>query len=301
MTELTKNTLVLSDESAVDCLKTILDASLFPAFITDLEFRKILYINANATDLTGLKAGEDFSIFADEHDRDDIANHIERKDTPLDLQVPASTKDCADMWLNLNAMKIDMNGTKGIYTCVENLTEMRRMEEKLRQLNRTDKLTGTINHSHFLEIGEKEISRCKRHGNPMSVLVLDIDNFTKISTQYGHEAGDKVIKATADKVQDALRSSDVVSRVGFEELGIILTETTGQYAHLTAERICKTLSELAIKNETPDGKEETINFTASIGVAQLIPEDNGIETTLSRAYMALQKAKREGKNQARII
>ncbi|MCP4395187.1 MAG: GGDEF domain-containing protein [Alphaproteobacteria bacterium] len=301
MTKPTNNTLVLPDEGAVNCLKTILDTSLFPAAITDAEFKKILYINSKAQKLLTLDEGDEFSILADEQDRNDIIEQTNKDGNSLDLQIPVSTLECADMWINVHAAKLDMQGTPCIYACFENLTELRRLEEKLRQLNRTDKLTGTINHSHFLEIGEKEISRCKRHGNPMSVLVLDIDNFTTINAKQGHEVGDEVIKATANKIQDALRSSDVVSRMGFEEFAIILTETTGEYAKLTSERICKTLSKLPIPYENEKRKQKNLKFTVSIGVTELIPEDNGIETALSRAYMALQKAKREGKNQAQVM
>jgi diguanylate cyclase (GGDEF)-like protein len=300
MTKTEQNTLILPDEAAVNCLKDIIDISLFPAAITDTELKKVLYINEKAENLLSLKKGDEISFLSDDADREEIIKSASIK-SKNGLQVPASTAECADMWLDIHAIDIDLQGKKCIYLCFENLTELRRLEEKLRQLNRTDKLTGTINHSHFLEIGEKEISRSKRHGNPLSVVVLDIDNFTEINANQGHEAGDIVIKSTAEKVQDALRSSDVVSRMGFEEFAIILTETTSEFAKLTADRICATLAKLDVPVLAEDGTNQVLNFTVSAGVTELLSEDNGIEATLSRAYMALNKAKRDGKNQAQLM
>lgn len=300
MTETKQNTLVLPDEAAVNCLKDILDTSLFPAAITDTELKKVLYINEKAEELLSLKQGDEINILSDEKDREEIIKSASAKNKD-GLQIPASTADCADMWLDIHAVNVEMQGKKVIYLCFENLTELRRLEEKLRQLNRTDKLTGTINHSHFLEIGEKEISRSKRHGNPLSIVVLDIDNFTAINANQGHDAGDMVIKSTANKVQDALRSSDVVSRMGFEEFAIILTETPSEFAKLTADRICATLAKLEVPISAQDGSQQIVKFTASAGVTELLSEDNGIETVLGRAYMALNKAKRDGKNQAQLM
>lgn len=295
MTVKNNEALDLNDKESADCLNALIDTGLFPAMIMDNQFKQIKKVNKVAAAMFG-DADEDslesFTFFVDEEDRQDMLEALNTNNSVKDVEFPLRVVEDAEIWVAISAIKAKILDEECIFATFNDLTQLRELEERLRLMNRTDTLTGIINHSHFLEIGSKEISRCRRHGNSMSVMVIDIDEFAKFNSEYGHDKGDEAIRRIAKKIEQALRTSDVVSRLGIEEFAIILTETEGSPATLTAERLRDTLSKLPV--ETKNGKE--ISFTVSIGVSELQPEDESIETALSRAYVALHKAKRTGKN-----
>ena len=160
-----------------------------------------------------------------------------------------------------------------------------------------DGMTHLINHQHFLELLSQEISRAERYKHPLSLLMADIDLFKAINDDFGHPAGDRVIKAVAGCLQQEIRESDHVARYGGEEYAIILPDTPIQDAYIVAERIRKTIDSLRIKYE-----DNLIHFTMSLGIACFQTEERTTSDKLiKRADSALYQAKKQGRNQCCVF
>ena len=114
--------------------------------------------------------------------------------------------------------------------------------EKSDELINTDTLTLLYNHRGFQEILTNEIDRAKINKQQLSVMMLDINNITKINRELGHAKGDEVIKLVAEKVRQNVRESDIAGRYGGDELAIILPNTSSEQAKYVAEYLTYSLS-----------------------------------------------------------
>jgi len=165
-------------------------------------------------------------------------------------------------------------------------------ENKLQQLASCDSLTGLYTRRIFDESIRTEIERSSRFGHEVSLLLLDIDFFKKVNDTYGHQAGDKVLKALSQRISLEIRKVDLICRYGGEEIILILPETALAAAKEFAERLLKRVSSLSIDID----KNKQISITVSIGVASY-PEHAQEEILLISAVdKALYKAKDEGRN-----
>ena len=152
-------------------------------------------------------------------------------------------------------------------------------------------LTRIFNRKHFNTEMESEVSRARRYGRPLSLLIMDIDFFKKVNDTYGHPAGDYVLKAVANIVRESLRAQDVFARYGGEEFALILPETTSDNAWTLAEKLRQ---KIASSGFEPDHKK--ITLTVSIGCATLKPTHVGPEDLLAEADKNLYTAKNAGRN-----
>ncbi len=181
----------------------------------------------------------------------------------------------------------------GFISTYVDITEHKRMATRLRKLANTDPLTELSNRRHFTTLLEREIKRSRRNGNPLSLLLLDLDHFKTVNDRFGHNCGDMALKAFADTSRDILRDIDVIGRLGGEEFCIFLPDTDREGAYILAERMRQGIENIDLVSE----KNEPIKLTVSIGVAML---DNvmgdRIEDILQRADKALYRAKHEGRN-----
>lgn len=172
------------------------------------------------------------------------------------------------------------------------IKERTRVQEELRVLATTDSMTGAANRRHFLELAEHEFKRSRRYPAPLSVLMLDADHFKSINDRYGHDTGDKVLTALGEVVSAELRVSEIFGRIGGEEFGIVLPATASAGAGVLGERIRQAVSQ--IKMPTSEG---LLQFTVSIGVAELRDQDTSFTDLLNRADQALYRAKARGRNE----
>ena len=160
-----------------------------------------------------------------------------------------------------------------------------------------DSMTHLINHQHFLELLSQEVSRAERYKHSLSLIMADIDHFKAINDDFGHLAGDRVIKAVAGCLQQEIRESDHVARYGGEEFAIILPDTRIQDAYIVAERIRKTIDSLRIKHE-----DNLIDFTISFGIASFQAEAGTVSDELiKKADRALYQAKKHGRNRCCVF
>ncbi|MEP6923593.1 MAG: diguanylate cyclase [Pyrinomonadaceae bacterium] len=163
---------------------------------------------------------------------------------------------------------------------------------KFEQLSITDSLTGLLNRRYLDERVSEEVNRSKRDGTPMSILMIDIDNFKKYNDRFGHQAGDEVLKMTAQCLKVVLRGADVAARFGGEEFCLLLPNTTLGEARLIGERI-------RIRIEGTDFPHQGV--TVSVGVSAYSPLHSSPQEVIEAADKALYQAKRIGKNNVQLL
>lgn len=154
----------------------------------------------------------------------------------------------------------------------------------------TDPLTKTNNRTAFNDTLIREIKRCDRTNQHLSLIFVDIDHFKIINDQYGHECGDLALSSIATRLLANVRGSDAVFRYGGEEFVVILNDTDLSTASMIAERIRKD-----IENHSFAYGMEVLNVTASLGVASLQGNDN-CDSLVKRADSAMYQAKQQGRN-----
>lgn len=166
----------------------------------------------------------------------------------------------------------------------------RRLQVVLEHRSGTDPLTGVLNRRGFAAAYGREVARMKRHGEPISLLSIDLDFFKAINDQHGHAVGDQVLVHAARTTISALREIDHVARFGGEEFIVLLSGTTAERAKATALRI-QALLLAARGGDLPD-------YTVSIGIASQQAPDERLEALMARADAALYRAKAAGRDRS---
>jgi diguanylate cyclase (GGDEF)-like protein/PAS domain S-box-containing protein len=180
----------------------------------------------------------------------------------------------------------------GTIITFRDITKRKELEQNLQTLATTDGLTKLFNRLYFTAKLEEEFQRSERYSAPLSLMLLDIDNFKSINDTYGHQAGDAYLQALAALVSGSIRLVDVAARYGGEELTIILPHTGSEAAVVMAERIRKMVEAFELAY---GGKK--IRTTISIGVATHMPgEAKTTDEFLTDVDNALYAAKRGGRN-----
>ena len=179
---------------------------------------------------------------------------------------------------------------------LKNMLKIKEMRDKMKTLATTDELTGLHNRKYLLERMDQEISRAKRYGNALSLLLFDLDFFKVVNDIYGYEWGDVLLKSIADKLRNVIRKEDILTRYGDEEFVVVLPNTAEDNAFLFAERFRKEVERMEF---IPAGEEERHPITISGGIATFpcLPDTEEDANTIIRyAEHALYNAKKRGKN-----
>ena len=179
-----------------------------------------------------------------------------------------------------------------LYTLWLNLVEVRKTERTLRRQALRDPLTGLFNRRFFDAGLAQEIMRSRRSRDPASLLILDIDHFKKYNDEYGHEAGDAVLRAIGQLLQRQVRGSDVACRFGGEEFVILMPNAPLESAKERGKQILEAIRGL----EIPHQGHLLPSVTASLGVAEFPSHASDAEGILEAADNALYIAKRTGRD-----
>jgi diguanylate cyclase (GGDEF)-like protein len=170
-----------------------------------------------------------------------------------------------------------------------------RKEVAERKAAALDSLTGLSNRGSFLAESTRLVSRCTIDGTPFSVVVVDLDRFKQVNDNFGHAAGDAVLRVFAEVARKTLRVNDKIGRLGGEEFALFLYGSGAEAAMVIAERLRRTFQDAA---EFLDG--QPVRATLSAGVATSIA-DADLETLLREADAALYQAKDNGRNRVECI
>jgi two-component system cell cycle response regulator len=163
---------------------------------------------------------------------------------------------------------------------------------QIARISVTDGLTGLTNVRHFREQVQREHSRARRHNDPYTILMMDIDHFKKINDVHGHPVGDTVLREMAAIFREAVRGTDLPARYGGEEFIVFLPRTRLPEAVIVGERIREAVERKAFAAPSP-----MLRCTVSVGIADYLPGTEGTEkTVIGRADEALYSAKRGGRN-----
>ncbi len=163
-----------------------------------------------------------------------------------------------------------------------------------------DPLTKLFNRRFIVSFAENEVKEAIRYKKDLSIIILDIDNFKSVNDTYGHPVGDEVIKKVASVLKTTIRETDKAGRYGGEEFIVILPNTPSKEALGVAERIRKSI-EKEVVPVNHNGNHIDLKITVSVGVASLGTHGNTFYDLLQAADLALYEAKRNGKNQVRIL
>lgn len=168
-----------------------------------------------------------------------------------------------------------------------------RIEESQQQAMR-DVLTGVPNRQAYEERIANEIARCRRYNSPLCLIVWDVDRFKSVNDNYGHSAGDKVLKVVAETLNKQIRTTDFFARFGGEEFVLLLPETELDAARQVADKLREIIA------ETPfHFRDSRVAITISGGVAQL-KKDEPANDFFERADKSLYQAKQNGRNRIEL-
>jgi diguanylate cyclase (GGDEF)-like protein/PAS domain S-box-containing protein len=214
-------------------------------------------------------------------------------------EYPAVKKDGSEIWLGQNTQLIIEDGNvTGFQAVSRDITERRRLEKELkeseeryRELSIIDDLTQLYNSRYFYTQLRMEIDRIERHEYPLTLLLLDIDDFKQFNDTYGHIEGDQVLVRLGQVIKRCLRKEDSAYRYGGEEFTIILPMTTKEEGAVSAERVRE---ELKTENFSPE-PDKQINLTVSIGLAQY-KKNEDIKAFVNRVDHLMYQGKRRGKD-----
>ena len=176
----------------------------------------------------------------------------------------------------------------------EDITDKKHIETELQRLATTDGLTQSSNRRHFFDCAHREFEQARKQDEPLSFLLLDIDDFKVINDTYGHQVGDSVLQRIAESGRASLRRGDVFGRIGGEEFAAVFPGCAPDMAMQVAERLQREIQRLGFCHD-----DQTFGITISQGLTSLTAEDANIDALFARADAAMYEAKRQGKN--RII
>jgi len=173
----------------------------------------------------------------------------------------------------------------------ERTRELEEAKQIAERLARTDSLTGINNRRALIESASVIHDNARRYNHAYSVLMIDIDHFKQVNDSYGHVSGDLVLRELANSIMRTIRSVDIIGRIGGDEFGVVLPETSAVDALILAERLRLNFSSKSI----PVG-DGYLSFTISIGAAFLTETDGSLEDVIANADNALYQAKHQGRN-----
>ncbi|MEB3278378.1 MAG: PAS domain S-box protein [Lyngbya sp.] len=166
------------------------------------------------------------------------------------------------------------------------------LREELRNQSIRDPLTGLFNRRYLKEFLQREFKRSQHSGQPLGVIMVDIDHFKQFNDNFGHEAGDVVLQEVARFLQRQVRLSDVACRYGGEEMTLVLPQMSLETVTARAEQLCQGIRQLELSYQGQDLGQ----ITASLGVACFPDQGSTPEEVIQKADTALYQAKNQGRN-----
>ncbi len=244
------------------------------------------------------------SIITDSLDRNIDGDGLIRKDIPI-----FSKDEFGVLAHQFNAMREQLNAanrklqsrieaadTRLLETnqaLVQQADQLQKMNDQLLELSITDNLTGLYNRRHFEEVTEVELESCRRHGEALSLVLLDIDHFKRVNDTYGHAAGDEALREIARLIRDNVRITDLPCRIGGEEFVVACRTTDREEARMLAEKLRQVIMDTPIELGAA-----TLSITISIGLATVDGDNSScvLDTHFKHADAALYYSKQHGRN-----
>ncbi len=285
--------------------RTIFDSASDGIAMLDIKTGNFVAANEKICNMLGYTQDEFLKLkVSDLHPRESLKfvlnkyEKLNKQELSIAKNIPLLKKDKTMFYADISGAEITMGGKKYSVGVIRDITERRQAEEALQkseqkylELSITDDLTQVYNSRHFYIQLEKEMERANRYGQPLTLLLLDLDKFKDFNDTYGHVYGDYVLSRLGQVVKRCLRDSDSAYRYGGEEFTIILPVTTRDEGMVTAQRIQNEFGKEAF---TPV-PERKIFITMSIGVSQYqLKED--MKAFVHRVDQLMYQAKKDGRD-----
>ena len=274
------------------------------AYLTFDKNGLILEMNLSGAALLGvdrqLLIHKPFSVFVVEEDRDTFRGHLRetlkgKTRKTGDIRIRRTDGSVLSVQLQSAAAVGPEGDSTSCRTAAIDITERKRMEERIRHEAHHDMLTGLPNRLQFMEILSIALAQAQRGKKRFAVLFLDLDRFKDINDTQGHDVGDLLLMEVAERLKHSVRASDAVSRRGGDEFNILLTEIPHEDAVIT---IAKKVVDSFDKPCVIRGHEFTMS--TSIGIS-IYPEDGGtMDALFKNADIAMYNAKEQGGNSYRF-
>ncbi len=185
-----------------------------------------------------------------------------------------------------------IQGADLVRVYVLDITQRKRAEQEIHILATTDSLTGIANRREFSGILENEMSRARRYGTPLSLLMYDLDHFKRVNDTFGHNAGDAVLQTVTGLVKQNIRTVDVPARWGGEEFMVLMPQSDMAAARSAAEKLRQVIAQYRF--------DKAGTITVSFGVTEFVPQDDS-NSLLKRVDDALYLAKERGRNRVEVL
>lgn len=206
--------------------------------------------------------------------------------------------DPSELCARINAI---LNRTKAMKSRLENIEtlyqKLSSTNEELRKQAIFDELTQLYNYRYFVKRMEEELNRCIRYSRYFSLILFDIDGFSRINAHYGHNFGDRILKEIGFIMMNMLRGIDIAARFGGEEFIALLPETNIEGSKIVAERIQSKIARLDIEENNMRLLEK---ITISASITSYPEHGSDVDEILKSADKGLNNAKRAGKNKIMI-
>lgn len=201
--------------------------------------------------------------------------------------------DDSERWYRVVARPIQSSQGKMVWHgMLNNIDDLKQLENELAYLSITDELTGLFNRRYLAQILTESIELYRRYKTPFSVISLDIDHFKQINDVHGHVVGDRVLIEISTLMLCRLRSTDIIGRMGGEEFLAVLPSTSEQEAIRVAENLRLSISQAKFLNE----EDTPFRVTTSGGVLEVTDDTADVEDLLKQSDQLLYEAKEKGRN-----
>lgn len=232
-------------------------------------------------------------------DRERVIEAIRRVEAGIEkesrYEFRALRKDGNMIDVEMDPIHFEYQGRGAILGVLREITERKGLEENLKQMAITDELTHLYNRRQFYFQLEKEIERARRYHDPLSLILLDVDDFKKYNDSYGHVEGDQALEKLGEIIKRNVRIVDTAYRYGGEEFTIILPETGWTEAYFVADRIRRAFEGFTFYPKLLHSTITRRHLTMSIGLAEYDPTFS-MEDFVRYADNAMYKAKVKGGN-----
>lgn len=225
-----------------------------------------------------------------------LSNNILYKDIPIIFQTAKSSSDDLEKGFESGAIDYVRKPVdkKELRARIKSVLKIKDLENELYLKSITDYLTGIYNRRYFFEIASKTLEMSKLDNNNFCIALIDIDFFKKINDEYGHDAGDYVLKQFSEIVKQSIRQNDIFARYGGEEFILLFPNSEKQNALEILEKI-----QFIVRKQILHFNEEKITFTFSSGlsISNEITPDPSLDPIIKIADERLYKAKHSGRDQ----
>jgi len=260
-------------------------------FLIEYETCNVMLMNKEAERLINIEYKEGINIKnyfeLKSHDFCDVFETLKENEHNENMEIELILNGNEKMYAIVTSVRIRFNNKDAVLIGLFDISKQKQCEETFKNMATKDNLTGLNNRYYFEERVNDKIEEAEKYGEPISMLMLDLDYFKNINDNYGHPVGDEVLKLTANTLKSVIRKSDYLFRVGGEEFVVLMPNTDIYAADIVAEKI-----RLSLESTVHSIAEK---ITASIGVAEKLKFEI-LEDWYKRVDKALYCAKEGGRN-----